>query len=58
MRIKRISWLLLLMLVCGMGCSTPPRPTPGGQLPPASIPTPQDAPAEPTYKPDVPPRYP
>ena len=58
MRIKRSSWLLLGMLICLSGCSPTPLPAPDTQRPPGPIPTPPDAPAEPTFKPDVPPHVP
>jgi hypothetical protein len=58
MRITRPSWLLLGMLICLSGCGATPTLPPDGQRPPGQIPTPQDAPAEPTFKPDVPPQMP
>ncbi len=57
MRIKRPYWLLLGMLICLSGCSPTRLPAPDTQRPPGPIPTPPDAPAEPTFKPDVPPRF-
>jgi hypothetical protein len=58
MRIKRPYWLLLGMLLWLSGCGSTPRSPPDSQRPPGQIPTPQDAPAEPTFKPDVPPQVP
>ena len=58
MRIKRPSWWLLGMLICLSGCSPARMPAPDTQRSPGPIPTPPDAPAEPTFKPDVPPRLP
>jgi hypothetical protein len=58
MRIKRPYWLLLGMLLWLSGCGSTPMSPPDSQRPPGQIPTPQDAPAEPTFKPDVPPQVP
>jgi hypothetical protein len=57
MHIKRPYWLLLGVLICLSGCSPTRLPAPDAQRPPGPIPTPPDAPAEPTFKPDVPPRF-
>jgi hypothetical protein len=56
MRITRSCWLLLGVLICLSGCGSTPTSAPDSPRPPGQIPTPQDAPAEPTFKPDVPPR--
>jgi hypothetical protein len=53
MRITRASWLLLGMLLCLSGCGATPTSAPDSPRPAGQIPTPQDAPAEPTFKPDV-----
>jgi hypothetical protein len=58
MRIERPYWLLLGMLLWLSGCGSTPMSPPDSQRPPGQIPTPQDAPAEPTFKPDVPPQVP
>jgi hypothetical protein len=58
MRITRASWLLLGVLICLSGCGPTRTPAPDSPRPPGQIPTPQDAPAEPTFKPDVPPAAP
>jgi hypothetical protein len=58
MCIKRPYWLLLGMLICLGGCSPTRMPAPDTQRPPGPIPTPSDAPAEPTFTPDVPPHLP
>jgi hypothetical protein len=58
MHIKRPNWLLLGVLICLSGCSPTRLPAPDTPRPPGPIPTPPDAPAEPTFKPDVPPHVP
>ena len=58
MRIKRSYGLLLGILLCLSGCSPTRIPAPDTQRPSGPIPTPPDAPAEPTFKPDVPPHLP
>jgi hypothetical protein len=57
MRIKPRYWLLLGILLCLSGCSTTPMSAPDSPRPPGPIPTPQDAPVEPTFTPEVPPRF-
>jgi hypothetical protein len=56
MRITRRYWLLLGILIGLSGCSPARTPAPDSPRPPGPILTPPDAPAEPTFKPDVPPR--
>jgi hypothetical protein len=58
MRITRPYWLLLGILICLSSCSSTRMPAPDTPRPPGPIPTPPDAPAEPTFKPDVPPHPP
>jgi hypothetical protein len=58
MRLTRPYWLLLGMLICLSGCGATPPSAPDSPRPPGQIPTPQGAPAEPTFKPDVPPQVP
>ena len=58
MLIKRPYWLLLGMLIGLSGCSPTRLPAPDTPHPTGPIPTPPDAPAEPTFKPDVPPHVP
>jgi hypothetical protein len=57
MRITRPYWLLLGILIGLSGCSPTHTSLPESQPPLGPIPTPQDAPAEPTFKPDVLPRF-
>jgi predicted small lipoprotein YifL len=49
--------MIIMLLICLSGCGPTRLPPPDSQRPPGDIPTPQDAPAEPTFKPDVPPRF-
>jgi hypothetical protein len=57
MRIPRRYGLLLGILIGLSGCSPTRLSTPDSLRPLGPIPTPQDAPAEPTFKPDVLPRF-
>ena len=58
MLIARPTWLLLGMLLWVSGYASTPTSAPDSPRPPGQIPTSQDAPAEPTFKPDVPPQVP
>lgn len=58
MRIKPPARLLVGLLLWLSGCGPARVPAPDAPRPPGSIPTPPDAPAEPTFKPDVPPHLP
>ena len=57
MRIKPPARLLLGLLLWLSGCGPARVPASDAPRPPGSIPTPPDAPAEPTFKLDVPPRF-
>ena len=56
MCITRRYWLLLGILLGLSGCNPARAPVPDSPRPLGPIPTPPDAPAEPTFEPDVPPR--
>jgi hypothetical protein len=58
MLINTLHLPMILFLILIVGCTASHTPAPSDDLPRSTpIPTPQDAPAEPTFKPDVPPRF-